>query len=101
MLLVTGGAGFIGSNVVANLNEAGRADIAVSDMLGSDGKWRNLTGRRFADFIPPAELLPWLDGCSPPPASPCSTRQPISIFKLVAIPHNADASVKTAMDNKK
>ena len=40
MLLVTGGAGFIGSNVVASLNQAGRADIAVNDSLGDDGKWR-------------------------------------------------------------
>ena len=62
MLLVTGGAGFIGSNVVASLNEGGRADIAVSDILGSDGKWRNLAGRELADFVPPAELLRWLDG---------------------------------------
>ncbi len=62
MLLVTGGAGFIGSNVVASLNEAGRADIAVSDLLGSDGKWRNLAGRRIADFVPPADLMGWLDG---------------------------------------
>src|SRR5271154_6810189 len=61
MLLVTGGAGFIGSNVVASLNEAGRTDIAVNDTLGSDGKWRNLTGRRFADFVPPGELMRWLD----------------------------------------
>jgi ADP-L-glycero-D-manno-heptose 6-epimerase len=62
MLLVTGGAGFIGSNVVASLNEAGRADIAVNDFLGSDGKWRNLAGRRLAEFVPPADLLRWLDG---------------------------------------
>src|SRR6202142_4059832 len=62
MLLVTGGAGFIGSNVVASLNEAGRADIAVNDMLGSDGKWHNLATRQFADFVPPADLLHWLDG---------------------------------------
>ena len=41
MLLVTGGAGFIGSNVVASLDEAG-GDVAVNDLLGSDGKWRNL-----------------------------------------------------------
>ena len=40
MLLVTGGAGFIGSNVVADLNEAGHTDVVVNDMLGSDGKWR-------------------------------------------------------------
>ena len=62
MLLVTGGAGFIGSNVLASLNEAGRPDIAVNDVLGSGGKWRNLAGRQFAEFVPPADLLRWLDG---------------------------------------
>lgn len=61
MLLVTGGAGFIGSNVVASLNASGRSDIVVNDMLGSDGKWRNLQKRRIADFVPPSDLFSWLD----------------------------------------
>jgi len=62
MLLVTGGAGFIGSNVAASLNEAGRADIAVNDVLGSDGKWRNLQKRQLADVVPPSDLFAWLAG---------------------------------------
>jgi ADP-L-glycero-D-manno-heptose 6-epimerase len=62
MLLVTGGAGFIGSNVVAALNDAGRADVAVSDVLGHDSKWRNLAKRQLADVVPPAQLPDWLDG---------------------------------------
>ncbi len=62
MLMITGGAGFIGSNVVASLNEAGRCDIVVSDCLGNDGKWRNLGSRQLADFVPPADLQRWLDG---------------------------------------
>jgi len=62
MLLVTGGAGFIGSNVVAALNDAGRADVVVCDMLGQDGKWRNLAKRQLADFVPPSELMVWLTG---------------------------------------
>ena len=62
MLLVTGGAGFIGSNVVAALNEAGRADVTVCDLLGHDGKWRNLAKRQLADIVPPAELPDWLKG---------------------------------------
>jgi ADP-L-glycero-D-manno-heptose 6-epimerase len=62
MLLVTGGAGFIGSNVVAALNDAGRRDVVVSDFLGQDGKWRNLAKRQLADVVPPAELTDWLRG---------------------------------------
>jgi ADP-L-glycero-D-manno-heptose 6-epimerase len=62
MLLVTGGAGFIGSNVVAALNDAGRADVTVCDVLGHDGKWRNLAKRQLADIVPPAELPDWLKG---------------------------------------
>jgi len=62
MLLVTGGAGFIGSNVVAALNDAGRADVTVCDLLGHDGKWHNLAKRQLADIIPPSELLDWLRG---------------------------------------
>jgi ADP-L-glycero-D-manno-heptose 6-epimerase len=62
MLLVTGGAGFIGSNVVASLNEAGRTDVVINDVFGSDEKWRNLGKRRIADAVPPGELANWLDG---------------------------------------
>lgn len=62
MLLVTGGAGFIGSNIVAALNDAGRTDVAVCDLLGEDGKWRNLAKRQLADFVPPTELDDWLKG---------------------------------------
>jgi len=62
MLLVTGGAGFIGSNVVAALNDAGRSDVVVCDFLGTEGKWRNLAKRQLVDIVPPAELLDWLKG---------------------------------------
>jgi ADP-L-glycero-D-manno-heptose 6-epimerase len=62
MLLVTGGAGFIGSNVVAGLNGAGRADVVVSDTLRSQNKWRNLQKRQLADFVSPDELGQWLKG---------------------------------------
>jgi ADP-L-glycero-D-manno-heptose 6-epimerase len=61
MFLVTGGAGFIGSNVVAALAEAG-ADVAVNDVLGHGDKWRNLANQRIADFVPPAGLAAWLEG---------------------------------------
>ncbi|MPZ40819.1 MAG: ADP-glyceromanno-heptose 6-epimerase [Rhizobiales bacterium] len=61
MLLVTGGAGFIGSNVVASLNETGRSDVVVNDHFGSDDKWRNLSKRRLADVVPPGALVGWLE----------------------------------------
>jgi ADP-L-glycero-D-manno-heptose 6-epimerase len=62
MFLVTGGAGFIGSNVVASLNEAGAADVVVNDKFGhDDAKWHNLAKREVADVVPPAELINWLD----------------------------------------
>ena len=62
MLLVTGGAGFIGSNVVAALNDAGRTDVAVCDLLGHEAKWRNLAKRQLADVVPPTEVSAWLQG---------------------------------------
>ena len=63
MFLVTGGAGFIGSNIVASLNEAGRTDVVVNDLLGhGDAQWRNLAKRQVADLVPPAELMAWLSG---------------------------------------
>lgn len=64
MLLVTGGAGFIGSNIVASLNEAGRTDVVVNDRLGkgADSRWRNLAKRQLADVVPPEDLMSWLGG---------------------------------------
>ena len=62
MFLVTGGAGFIGSNVVASLDEAGYGDVVVNDTLGTGEKWLNLRKRRLADLVPPGELFAWLEG---------------------------------------
>lgn len=49
--IVTGGAGFIGSNVVKALNEQGIQDVLVVDRLRSGEKWKNLTGIRFEDYM--------------------------------------------------
>src|SRR5258707_6590494 len=62
MLLVTGRAGFSGSNVVPALTDAGGSDVTVCDSLGHDGKWRNVAKRELADILPPAELMDWLKG---------------------------------------
>jgi ADP-L-glycero-D-manno-heptose 6-epimerase len=61
VIVVTGAAGFIGSNVVAALNEAGHTDIAVCDWLGQDQRWMNLRKRQFRHFVFPEELLAFLD----------------------------------------
>jgi ADP-L-glycero-D-manno-heptose 6-epimerase len=59
IIFVTGGAGFIGSNIVASLCEAGH-DVVVCDWLGSDDKWRNLAGHDVVDIVPPERLFDWL-----------------------------------------
>ena len=56
MILVTGGAGFIGSNLVAGLLECGRGPVAVVDRLGGDEKWRNLAKHELEALIAPEQL---------------------------------------------
>ncbi len=51
MIIVTGGAGFIGSAIVAGLNARGLDDILIVDILGTDEKWKNLRNLRYADYV--------------------------------------------------
>ncbi len=57
MIIVTGGAGFIGSAFIWRLNQEGIDDIIIVDRLGSDDKWKNLVNRRFSDYIHKDEFL--------------------------------------------
>jgi len=50
-ILVTGGAGFIGSALISALNQRGHTDIVASDFLGSDEKWKNLVPLKLADYV--------------------------------------------------
>jgi ADP-L-glycero-D-manno-heptose 6-epimerase len=57
MIIVTGGAGFIGSNLVVGLNGRGVSDILVVDELGCDQKWKNLLNLAFADYLEKDDFL--------------------------------------------
>jgi ADP-L-glycero-D-manno-heptose 6-epimerase len=59
--IVTGGAGFIGSNVVKELNARGETDILVVDELGEDEKWKNLVGLQYEDYIDKDDLFEYLE----------------------------------------
>lgn len=63
-VLVTGGAGFIGSAVIWALNSLGVERIVVTDRLGRDEKWRNLVPLRFEDYLEADDLLPRLESGS-------------------------------------
>jgi ADP-L-glycero-D-manno-heptose 6-epimerase len=57
MIVVTGGAGFIGSALVWKLNSAGIDDIVIVDELGESEKWKNLVKRRYADYLHKDDFL--------------------------------------------
>jgi ADP-L-glycero-D-manno-heptose 6-epimerase len=61
MYLVTGGAGFIGSNLVAALSDRGH-EVVVCDWLRQDERWRNLAKHEIAGLIAPPALKDWLAG---------------------------------------
>ena len=62
MIIVTGGAGLIGSAVVWTLNKLGRDDIVIVDHLGSGDKWQNLAPLRFRDYVEKDRFLSLLEG---------------------------------------
>ena len=64
MHIVTGGAGFIGSAFVAELNNRGINDILIVDELGSSEKWKNLVNLNFTDYINKDDFYELVDsGC--------------------------------------
>lgn len=62
MIIVTGGAGFIGSGVVRVLNDLGHDNIVIVDNIAKTEKWKNLVGKKFSDILHKDDLFTWLEG---------------------------------------
>lgn len=60
-IIVTGAAGFIGRNVVEELNARGDDELILVDELGKDEKWKNLVGLRYEDIVSPEDFLGLLE----------------------------------------
>ncbi len=61
MIVLTGAAGFIGTNVLITLNVQGIDDILVVDNIATTHKWKNLVGRSFRQYVNKSGLWDWLD----------------------------------------
>lgn len=91
MLIVTGGAGFIGCNLVRALNERGREDILVVDHIGNPEKRRNLERIRYARYMDKAEFRAALRDGSAPEAE--------TVFHLGACSSTTESSWDYLLDN--
>ncbi|MFF2324352.1 ADP-glyceromanno-heptose 6-epimerase [Agrobacterium sp. NPDC058088] len=84
MYIVTGAAGFIGSNIVAELERNQMGPIVVCDWFGHELKWRNLSKRNIAAFVRPDQLFDYLN----------STRSSVkALIHMGAISSTTEANV--------
>ena len=66
MIIITGGAGFIGSAITAELNTRGITDILIVDELGTDQKWKNLRSLEYSDYMEKGNFLDMITTASKP-----------------------------------
>jgi ADP-L-glycero-D-manno-heptose 6-epimerase len=85
MIIVTGGAGFIGSAIVWKLNELGSDNIVIVDRLGESEKWENLVGLKYADVYHKDEFIDFVADDSLP-------------FQVEAVVHLGACSSTTEKD---
>jgi ADP-L-glycero-D-manno-heptose 6-epimerase len=90
MIVVTGGAGFIGSNLIAGLEARGIRGVVVCDRLGDDDKWRNLVKRDISTVIAPEKLVEFLDD---------SGAQVEAVFHLGAVSSTTETDVDWILAN--
>jgi ADP-L-glycero-D-manno-heptose 6-epimerase len=62
LIVITGGAGFIGSCLVRYLNDKGITNLIIVDELKRGEKWKNLVGKKFVDILSKHQLFDWLNG---------------------------------------
>ena len=90
MIIVTGGAGFIGSALIWQLNQSGHKDILVVDDLGLEDKWQNLVKRAIRDVVSIAEFPKYLK----------ETKTPIeAIFHMGACSSTVEVDADYLMKN--
>ena len=90
MIIVTGGAGFIGSALLHALDGDGRGDLVLCDTFGSDDKWRNTAKRNIAEIVRPADLIGFVEA---------HARDIEIIFHMGAISATTERDVDRIVDN--
>ncbi len=91
MILITGGAGFIGSALVWGFNQNGHKDLVVLDRLGLGEKWQNLAKRQVSYVVPKDQFHSWLDVEQHPPIQ--------AVFHLGACSSTTERDADYLMDN--
>ncbi|KER10748.1 MAG: ADP-L-glycero-D-manno-heptose-6-epimerase [[Candidatus Thermochlorobacteriaceae] bacterium GBChlB] len=91
MIIITGGAGFIGSAMLWKLNQVGISDVIIADELGDSNKWKNLVGLRFHDYLHKTDFLKKL----------CEEKFPRidTIIHMGAISATTETNVDLLMEN--